>query len=264
MKSTRRRHLLQTALLVTAGMSAPAERAVGRRSRGHRSRSRRRSFPISGSSDLFPVRRIYCIGRNYAAHAREMGSDPTREPPFFFQKPTDAVQIVPPGVTVDHPYPSLTKNYHYEIELVAALERGRARYSRRAGAGLRVRLHGRPGHDAARPAARDGRREEAMGDRQELRPFGAARTAAACGEDRAVHAKARSGSRSTGRSSSHANLNQMIWSVAEQISKLSQAFELMPGDIIYLGDAGKRRTGGQGRRHDRSYRPAAGHQRKVV
>src|SRR5712692_8140917 len=71
------------------------------------------TVPIVGSDRLFPVRRIYCIGRNYAAHAREMGSDPTREPPFFFQKPTDAVQVVPDGVTIDHPYPTITKNYHY-------------------------------------------------------------------------------------------------------------------------------------------------------
>ena len=85
------------------------------------------TIPIVGSTQMFPVRRIYCIGRNYAAHAREMGSDPTREPPFFFQKPTDAIQLVPTGQTVDHPYPALTKNYHYEIELVAALHKiGRA------------------------------------------------------------------------------------------------------------------------------------------
>src|SRR5467141_3916498 len=79
------------------------------------------TVPIVGSDRLFPVRRIYCIGRNYAAHAREMGSDPTREPPFFFQKPTDAVQVVLPGKAADHPYPPLTSNYHYEVELVAAL-----------------------------------------------------------------------------------------------------------------------------------------------
>ncbi|MFX8926194.1 fumarylacetoacetate hydrolase family protein, partial [Acinetobacter baumannii] len=71
-----------------------------------------------------PVRRMYCIGRNYAAHAREMGSDPTREPPFFFQKPTDAIQNVAIGAVGDHPYPPLTKNYHYEVELVAALKSG--------------------------------------------------------------------------------------------------------------------------------------------
>ena len=81
-------------------------------------------LPIVGTTEMFPVRRIYCIGRNYAAHAREMGSDPTREPPFFFQKPTDAIQFVAPGTTADHPYPTLTKNYHYEIELVAALGKG--------------------------------------------------------------------------------------------------------------------------------------------
>ena len=81
-------------------------------------------LPIVGTDDLFPVRRIYCIGRNYAAHSREMGSDPTREPPFFFQKPSDAIQYVAPGTTADHPYPTLTKNYHYEIELVAALGKG--------------------------------------------------------------------------------------------------------------------------------------------
>ena len=91
-------------------------------------------LPIVGTSDMFPVRRIYCIGRNYAAHAREMGSDPTREPPFFFQKPSDAIQSVAPGTTADHPYPTLTKNYHYEVELVAALDKGGRNISDRAGA----------------------------------------------------------------------------------------------------------------------------------
>src|SRR5258708_730119 len=123
MKSSKRRHLLHTAVLMTAG--------VGAYEPAHAQASPRTPFavaptfiPIAGTADVFPVRRIYCIGRNYAAHSREMGSDPNREPPFFFQKPTDAVQIVPPGVTVDHRYPTLTKNYHYEIELVAALDKG--------------------------------------------------------------------------------------------------------------------------------------------
>src|SRR3954470_16681276 len=82
------------------------------------------TIPIMGSDEQFAVRRIYCVGRNYAAHSREMGSDPNRESPFFFQKPTDAVQLVPEGVTIDHPYPAMTKNYHYEVELVAALGKG--------------------------------------------------------------------------------------------------------------------------------------------
>ena len=144
-------------------------------------------LPIVGTSDMFPVRRIYCIGRNYAAHAREMGSDPTREPPFFFQKPSDAIQFVAPGTTADHPYPTLTKNYHYEIELVAALDKGGRNVSDRAGARPRLRLHDRPRHDPARPAAGDGRREEAVGDRQELRPLGADRADPPGGAGRPLH-----------------------------------------------------------------------------
>ena len=81
-------------------------------------------LPVVGSSNLYPVRRIYCIGRNYRAHSIEMGSNPDREPPFFFQKPTDAIQNVAIGEVADHPYPSLTKNYHHEVELVAALKSG--------------------------------------------------------------------------------------------------------------------------------------------
>ena len=80
-------------------------------------------IPIVGSTAVFPVRRIYCVGRNYAAHAREMGSDPDREP-FLFQRPSDAVQFVPIGKTIDHQYPSLTMNHHDELELVAALGTG--------------------------------------------------------------------------------------------------------------------------------------------
>src|SRR5579859_687137 len=77
------------------------------------------TIPVVGG-DPFPVRRIYCVGRNYAAHAREMGSDPTREAPFFFMKPTDA--IVPNNSTM--PYPTQTKSLHHEIELVVALKSG--------------------------------------------------------------------------------------------------------------------------------------------
>ena len=80
------------------------------------------TIPVAGSDKLFPVRRIYCVGRNYAAHTREMGGDPTREDPFFFMKPADA--IVMDGATL--PYPQATKNLHHEIELVVALKGGGA------------------------------------------------------------------------------------------------------------------------------------------
>src|ERR1700740_2679910 len=81
-------------------------------------------LPIAGLSTLFPVRRVYCVGRNYAAHAREMGFDPNREPPFFFCKPADAIVYVAPGTTGSFPDPSETKNCHYEMELVAAVGKG--------------------------------------------------------------------------------------------------------------------------------------------
>lgn len=82
------------------------------------------TITIVGESQVFQVRRIYCIGRNYAAHAIERGPDPNREPPFFFQKPTDAIQNVATDEIADHPYPSPTRNYHHEVELVAPLKSG--------------------------------------------------------------------------------------------------------------------------------------------
>ena len=191
-------------------------------------------LPIAGSSEMFPVRRIYCIGRNYAAHAREMGSDPTREPPFFFQKPSDAIQYVAPGTTADHPYPTLTKNYHYEIELVAALDKGGRDVSIEQALAL---VYGYAiGLDMTR---RDLQR--AMGDEKKpweigksfdrSAPIGPIHRVASTGHfrDGAISLKV------NGVVKQNANLNQMIWSVAEQISKLSQAFELMPGDIIFSG-----------------------------
>ncbi len=121
MRQRSRRQMLQSAAALVAGAAAPR---AAQAQAGVPFTVAQTFIPIAGTGQQFPVRRIYCIGRNYAAHAREMGSDPSREPPFFFQKPTDAVQLAPPGVTIDHPYPTLTKNYHYEVELVAALAKG--------------------------------------------------------------------------------------------------------------------------------------------
>ena len=191
-------------------------------------------LPIAGSAEMFPVRRIYCIGRNYAAHSREMGSDPTREPPFFFQKPSDAVQYVAPGTTADHPYPPLTKNYHYEIELVAALKGGGRDVSIADALGL---VYGYTvGLDMTR---RDLQR--AMGD--EKKPWEIGKSFDRSAPIGPIHRVAQVGHYTKGAITlkvngvvkQSADLNQMIWSVAEQISKLSQAFELKPGDIIFSG-----------------------------
>src|SRR3954454_5482706 len=117
-----RRTILATGALALAGattQSVSAEAQAGPKSIFPVGTT---TIPIVGETDVFPVRRIYCIGRNYAAHSREMGSDPTRAPPFFSQKPTDAIQNVSIGAVADHRSPSLTTHYHYEVELVAALK----------------------------------------------------------------------------------------------------------------------------------------------
>ena len=192
------------------------------------------TIPIAGTDMAFPVRRIYCIGRNYAAHAREMGSDPTREPPFFFQKPTDAIQYVAPSATADHPYPPLTRNYHYEVELVAALSRG----------GRNIPMADALGCVYAYALGLDMTRRDlqrAMGD--EKKPWEIGKSFDRSAPIGPLHRVGQTGHftkgaiwlKVNGQIKQNANLSQMIWNVAEQISKLSEAFELMPGDIIYSG-----------------------------
>ena len=191
-------------------------------------------IPIAGSNQQFPVRRIYCIGRNYAAHAREMGSDPTREPPFFFQKPTDAIQLVPPNQVVNHPYPTLTKNYHYEVELVAALNKG----------GKNIPVDKALEHVFGYALGLDMTRRDLqrfMGDQKKpweigksfdySAPIGPIFTVAKIGH----FTKGNIELFVNGVVKQKADLSQMIWSVAEQIAKLSEANELFPGDIIYSG-----------------------------
>ena len=191
-------------------------------------------IPIVGSDEMFPVRRIYCIGRNYRAHAIEMGSNPDREPPFFFQKPTDAIQYVASGTVADHPYPSLTKNYHYEAELVAVLDKGGKNIKIDKALDL---VYGYTlGLDMTR---RDLQR--AMGD--EKKPWEIGKSFDKSAPIGAIHKLAKTGHftkgdiwlKVNGQIKQSSNLDKMIWSVAEQIVKLSEANELFPGDIIYSG-----------------------------
>ena len=192
------------------------------------------TLPIVGSDRVYPVRRIYCIGRNYAAHAREMGSDPTREPPFFFQKPTDAIQYVQAGTVADHPYPSLTKNYHYEAELVACLGKGGRDIP--VDKALDLVWGYTLGLDMTRRDLQRG-----MGDQK--KPWEIGKSFDKSAPIGAVHPLEKTGHfkqgaiwlKVNGVTKQSADLTQMIWSVAEQISKLSEAFELFPGDIIYSG-----------------------------
>lgn len=194
----------------------------------------RSAIPIAGTDQVFPVRRIYCIGRNYAAHAREMGSDPTREPPFFFQKPGDAVQVVMPGEVTEHPYPPLTKNYHYEVELVAALDKG--------GRNIPVEraLDCVFGYAVGLDMTR---RDLQFEMREQKKPWDIGKGFDNSAPIGPIHPAAKTGHFKAGDISlavngavkQKADLSQMIWSVAEQIARLSQLFELKAGDLIMSG-----------------------------
>ncbi len=230
---TSRRDLMKAAggLSLTAAAATPALAQAGPKAIFAVSQT---TIPIVGTTDVFPVRRIYCIGRNYAAHAREMGSDPTREPPFFFQKPTDAIQNVKVGETADHPYPTLTKNYHYEVELVAALKTG----------GKNIPIDKALDHVYGYAVGLDMTRRDlqrAMGD--EKKPWEIGKSFDMSAPIGPLHPVEKIGHFQqgaiqltvNGEVKQKANLSFMIWSVAEQIAKLSEAFELKAGDIIYSG-----------------------------
>ena len=233
MKNTSRRDLLATAAgtAVAAAITSPATAQAGPKPIFPVPAT---TIPIVGETDVFQVRRIYCIGRNYAAHAIERGSDPNREPPFFFQKPTDAIQNVAIGEVADHPYPLLTKNYHHEVELVAALKSG----------GTNIPPERALDHVYGYALGLDmTRRDLQNGMASEKKPWEIGKSfdhAAVIGP---IHPVAKVGHLAKGAISlavngtvrQNSDLDKMIWSVAEQIAKLSEAFELKAGDIIYSG-----------------------------
>jgi fumarylpyruvate hydrolase len=188
------------------------------------------AIAVAGSDQQFPVHRIYCIGRNYAAHAREMGKDPEREAPFFFLKPADSV--VASGARIG--YPSRTQNLHHEIELVVAI--------------------GRDGADIPASAALDHvcgyavgidltRRDLQLEARDKGRPWDVGKGfdhSAPCSELHLVsevgHPKAGAIWLSVnGHERQRSDLSQLIWSVPEQIAVLSQYFVLRAGDLIFTG-----------------------------
>jgi len=188
------------------------------------------SVEIRGSNDRFPVRRIYCVGRNYAAHAREMGKDPEREPPFFFTKPADA--IVPNNATV--PYPPRTSNLHHEIELVVAI--GKAGRNIPVGNALEHVFGYAVGNDLTRRdlqlEARDKGRPWDTGKAfDKSAPITAIVPASQCGH----LSKGRIWLKVNGETRQNADLEELIWNVPEIIAELSTLFELEPGDLIYTG-----------------------------
>ena len=189
----------------------------------------RPSLPVEGTSARFPVRRIYCVGQNYGAHAREMGSDPTRHPPFFFTKPGDAVRS--PGEAVA--YPSATSNLHHEIELVVALQGGGANLSpeqalaRVFGYAAGVDLTRR---DLQAEAKKGGRPWDASKGFDASAPIGVLRRA-----EGLAPPQGRICLTVNGQTRQDAKLTDMIWDVAGVISEASKLWRLEPGDLIFTG-----------------------------
>ena len=187
------------------------------------------AIAVAGSDKKFPVRRIWCVGRNYEEHIKEMGQD-VREPPFFFAKPADA--IVPDGATV--PYPPLTKDLHHEVELVVALKSGGRRINvERAldcvwGYGVGVDLTRRDLQIASREMKRPWEIGKAFDGSA---PCGPLKPASQIGHP----SKGRIALKVNGKVRQDGDLGQMIWNVPEVIVKLSEMVELAAGDVIMTG-----------------------------
>ncbi len=188
------------------------------------------SVPVVGISDQFPVRRIYCVGRNYEAHAREMGHDPDREPPFFFAKPADAA----PGATGEFPYPSLSKNVHFEMELVAAIgKRGKDipaadALSHVYGYALGLDMTRRDLQGEAKKLGRPWDTGKGFDHSAPLGPIHPAETVGHL-ENSAIWLSV------NGEEKQRSDISQLIWSVGDTIAYLSTLFELFPGDLIFTG-----------------------------
>lgn len=188
------------------------------------------SLPVVGDSKRFPVNRIYCVGRNYADHAREMGHDPDREPPFFFMKPATA--IVTDGQTMA--YPALSKDVHHELEMVVALGKGGANIPADQaldhvwGYGLGLDMTRR---DLQGEAKKMGRPWDTGKAFDQSAPCSALVPVSQCGH----LSKGRIYLTVNGQVKQDGDLAMMIWNVPETIAYLSTLFTLMPGDLIFSG-----------------------------
>jgi fumarylpyruvate hydrolase len=191
------------------------------------------SVPVVGRAERFPVRRIYCVGRNYVAHAQEMGFT-GREPPFFFLKPADAVVPVAEGETGRMPYPTLTSDLHHEIELVAAIGTG----------GRNIKAADAHKHIFGYAVGLDMTRRDLQAEQKKLgrpwcigkgfdqsAPIGPITPAAQAGDV----AKAEIWLQVNGKDRQRSDVSKLIWNIGETIEHLSAAWELQPGDLVFTG-----------------------------
>ena len=191
------------------------------------------SVPVIGNTERYAVHRVYCVGRNYEEHAKEMGFT-GREPPFFFLKPADAIVAVEAGTTGQIPYPSLTKNLHHEIELVVAIGTG----------GKNIKAEDAHHHIYGYAVGLDMTRRDLQGEMKKAgrpwcigkafdhsAPIGPITPVAAAGDVNNAELYVQV----DGKDRQRSNVAKLIWNVAETIEHLSAAWELMPGDLIYTG-----------------------------
>jgi len=191
------------------------------------------SVPVVGRAERFPVRRVYCVGRNYVEHAKEMGFT-GREPPFFFLKPGDAVVVVPEGETGTMEYPSLTKDFHHEIELVACIGKG----------GRNIKAADAKQHIYGYAVGLDMTRRDLQADMKkqgrpwcigkgfdQSAPIGAVVPAAQAGDIE----NAEIWLQVNGKDRQRSSVSKLIWNIGEIIEHVSSAWELQPGDLVYTG-----------------------------
>jgi fumarylpyruvate hydrolase len=192
------------------------------------------SIAVEGTTARFPVKRIFCVGRNYADHAREMGHDPNREPPFFFMKPASALVEAFPEANATIPYPSKTKDLHHEIELVVCIGTGGANISVADalnhvwGYTVGLDMTRRDLQGEAKKAQRPWEMGKAF---DQSAPTGKVRPASEIGHPKAgkIELSVNGAVKQSG------NLDQQIWQVDETISVLSEYVSLEPGDLIFTG-----------------------------
>jgi len=192
------------------------------------------TVPVHGSAERFPVRHIYCVGRNYAEHAREMGGDPNKEPPFFFTKPFDAiVPVVPPAIG-DVRYPLGTKDYHFEIELVVAI----------GSVGVRVAPENALDLVWGYGVGLDMTRRDLQGQAKKTgRPWDYGKSFAQSAPIAPLHPVSEVGHIGkgaiwldvNGERKQAGDIADMVWDVPHTLSFLSQYYDLMPGDLIFSG-----------------------------
>ena len=191
------------------------------------------AVPVVGSAALFPVHRIYCVGRNYEEHAKEMGFT-GREPPFFFLKPSDALVVVNAGETATLPYPSLTHNFHHEIELVVAIGTG----------GKNIKAADAFKYIFGYAVGLDMTRRDLQNDmKKQGRPWCIGKAFDASAPIGPITPADQAGDISqaelfvqvNGQDRQRSQVSKLIWNIAETIEHLSAAWELQAGDLIYTG-----------------------------